>query len=51
MYIFKIQEFRKIFAIFGPVAAILIFQNTSLRGVQVSNQKVCFVKVVCSAIL
>ena len=37
---FQILEFRKISAIFGPVAVILNFQHTSLRGFQCSNQKV-----------
>ena len=50
MCVFKILEFRKILAIFGPAAAITNFQDTSLRGFRCSNQKVCFAKVVRSRI-
>ena len=49
--VFKILEFLKMSPIFGPMTFILNFQDTSLRGFQCSNQKVCFAKVVCSAIL
>ena len=48
---FKILEFRQILSFFGPVAAILNFQDTSLRGLQCSNKKVCLAKVVRSSIL
>ena len=46
MCVFKIFKFWKILAIFGPVVAILNFQNTSLRGFQCSYQNGCIAKVV-----
>ena len=40
-----------ILAIFGPIAAILDGQGTSLRGLHCSNQKVHLAKVAQNAIL
>ena len=51
MCFLKLQEFQTISAIFGPMAAILDGQGTSLRDLHCSNQKVHFAKVDHSTIL
>ena len=45
MCVFEIVEFLKILAIFGPVVAILNFQDTSLSGFQ--SESKCLLSESC----